>query len=70
MNRSTIVSKPVRLADLSFDELYADNNYDWRAKAARLQNRRWRILSERIKQRQSKRFNRGREVSLVGDFKY
>ena len=50
MSHHKIINKPTRLADLSFDELYADISYDWRAKAARLQTRRWRLLSEQEEQ--------------------
>lgn len=68
MSRSTLVSKPVRLEDLSFDELYADISGNWKTKAARLQNRRWRLLSARSFQNHHKRPNRGKHI-IVENFR-
>lgn len=43
-----ILTKPTRLSDLTFDELYDDISSDWRQKAARLQARRWRMIKRQM----------------------
>jgi hypothetical protein len=42
MKKFKIVSKPTRMSDLSFDDLYDEMSSDWELKAERLQNRRWK----------------------------
>lgn len=46
MKKHKILSKPTRVSDLSFDDLYEELSSDWELKAERLQVRRWRKLRE------------------------
>lgn len=48
MKKFRILSKPTRIADLSFDELYDEMSNDWELKAERLQARRWRKLRQEL----------------------
>lgn len=47
MSHHKIITRPVKLQDLTFDDLYSDIDKQWRRKAIRLQNRRWRIINQR-----------------------
>lgn len=47
MRKNKLLTQPIRLADLSFDDIDDDNTTDdWRLKAERLQARRWRKLKQ------------------------
>jgi hypothetical protein len=48
MKKFKILTKPTRLTDLSFDDLYEDDDVDWQIKAERLQARRWRKLKHEL----------------------
>lgn len=48
MKKFRILSKPTRISDLSFDELYDEMSNDWELKAERLQARRWRKLRQEL----------------------
>ena len=49
MKRTNIINKPIKISDLTFEELYQKVSKDWEIKAQRLQARRWRILRHEIK---------------------
>lgn len=42
-------TKSVELRKLTFEELYAEISWNWEQKAARLQERRWRMLEQKMK---------------------
>ncbi len=44
MKKFKIISKPTRVTDISFKDLYDDFSSEWELKAERLQERRWRKL--------------------------
>jgi hypothetical protein len=48
MTKFKILTKPTRLSDLSFDDLYDDISSDWELKAKRMQKRRWNKLREEM----------------------
>jgi hypothetical protein len=48
MKKFKILSKPTRVSDLSFDDLYEDTDVSWQVKAERLQARRWRKLKHQM----------------------
>lgn len=48
MKKFKVLSKPTRLSELSFDELYDEMSNDWELKAERLQARRWRKLKHQL----------------------
>ena len=43
-----ILSKPTRVSDLSFEELYENIARDWEGKAEKLRIRRWRRLKQQL----------------------
>jgi hypothetical protein len=46
MKKSHILpTRPGKLSDMTFDDLYDEISKDWKYKARRLQARRWRMLS-------------------------
>ena len=49
MSRSSILSRPTKNSDLTFEELYDEISRDWPRKAEALQVRRWRALKHEIK---------------------
>lgn len=48
MKKFKVLSKPTRISELSFDELYDEMSNDWELKAERLQARRWRKLRQEL----------------------
>lgn len=48
MKKFKILSKPTRVNDLSFDDLYEELSSDWELKAERMQTRRWRKLRQEM----------------------
>jgi len=48
MKKYKILSKPTRVNDLSFDDLYEELSSDWELKAERMQTRRWRKLRQEM----------------------
>lgn len=48
MKKGKILTQPMRVSDLSYDELYDDISSDWEIKAERLQHRRWRKLKQQL----------------------
>ena len=48
MSKVQVISKPTRVSDLTFEELYGDISDSWEQKAAKLQARRWRKLRRHI----------------------
>ncbi len=48
MKRKKLITNPTRVTDMSFDDLYDEISGDWRAKAERLQARRWRKLKHQL----------------------
>lgn len=48
MKKRHLVTKPTRLSDLKFEDLYEDIADDWEAKAERLQARRWRKIKHQL----------------------
>jgi hypothetical protein len=48
MKKFKVLTKPARLSDLSFDEMYDEMSSDWELKAERLQTRRWRKLRQQL----------------------
>lgn len=48
MKKFKVLSKPTRLSELSFEELYDEMSNDWELKAERLQARRWRKLKHQL----------------------
>lgn len=48
MKKFKVLSKPTRLSELSFEELYDEMSNDWELKAERLQARRWRKLKHQM----------------------
>jgi hypothetical protein len=48
MKKFKVLSKPTRLSELSFDELYDEMSNDWELRAERLQARRWRKLKHQL----------------------
>ena len=48
MKKFKILTKPTRVNDLSFDELYENFSNEWELKAERLQARRWRKLKHQL----------------------
>jgi len=49
MKRSQIITKPTKISDITFDDLYDEISHDWQLRARRLQARRWRTLKHSIK---------------------
>lgn len=47
MKRLRILTKPTRVSEVNFDDLFEDQD-DWRLKAERLQARRWRKLKNQL----------------------
>ena len=62
MNRLHIVTSPVRLTDLKFDEFDFEDKDDWMQRARRLQARRWRQISNQIKSNPLSRKFKGGKV--------
>lgn len=48
MKKFKILTKPTRVSDLSFDDLYDEMSSDWELKAERLQTRRWKKLRQQL----------------------
>lgn len=48
MKKFKILTKPTRVKDLSFDEMYENFSSEWELKAERLQARRWRKLKQQL----------------------
>ena len=48
MKKFKLITKPTRLSDISFDEMYDEMADDWELKAERLQARRWRKLRQQL----------------------
>lgn len=44
MKRLHIITRPTRVSDIAFDELYDEISGNWQLKAKQLQARRWRAL--------------------------
>ena len=61
MSRLHILTRPIQLHELTFDELYEEASKDWRKKAERLQARRWHHL--RNQSRSNHKLNQMRRVS-------
>lgn len=51
MKRSSFLSKPIKLADLTFDDLYEDANSQAQHKIDAMQTKRMRALKRAIKGR-------------------
>lgn len=47
MKKFKILTKPTKLGDLSFDDLYEEISDDWQLKSTRMQDRRWNKLRMR-----------------------
>ena len=48
MKKFKILTKPTRVKDLRFEELYTGLSDSWKLKAERLQARRWRKLKHQM----------------------
>lgn len=48
MKKFKVISKPTRLSDLRYEDLYDEMSSDWELKAERLQTRRWRKLRQQM----------------------
>ncbi len=48
MNRNKILTKPTRISEISFEELYENIASDWQEKAEKLRIRRWRRLKQQL----------------------
>jgi hypothetical protein len=50
MKKYYILTRPVKLSDMSFDEIDSeyDDDGDWREKSRRLQARRWRKIRHQL----------------------
>ena len=46
--KNKIIGRPVKLREISFDELYEDFSRDWQYRAQRLQARRWHMLRHKF----------------------
>jgi hypothetical protein len=44
MSKWSILRRPTRVSDLSFDDLYEEISSNWHLRAEELQDRRWRKL--------------------------
>lgn len=44
--RHAIINQPVRISELSFEDLYRDINSQWQQKSRRMQARRWRKIRD------------------------
>jgi CHAD domain-containing protein len=44
MKDHLLINQPVKLSDLTFDDLYLEISEDWQERAKRLQARRWHHL--------------------------
>jgi hypothetical protein len=44
MKRQNLITRPTKINELTFDELYDEISDNWQLKAERLQARRWRAL--------------------------
>lgn len=49
MKKMRILSTPLKVSDLTYDELLEEISRDWRTKSKALQARRWRALKREIK---------------------
>ena len=43
-----ILTKPSRVSDLTFDDLFGDDDSYWEEKSSRLQTRRWRKIKHQL----------------------
>lgn len=48
MNQNKILSKPTKVSDISFEELYESFATDWEERAQKLRVRRWRQLKQKL----------------------
>ena len=44
MKQSHGITRPIKVSELTFEDLYQEISQDWQEKAKRLQARRWRML--------------------------
>lgn len=51
MNRLRIIRKPIRRADLKFEDFDFDADDGWLQRSRRLQARRWRQINKQVKAR-------------------
>ena len=52
--RHKILTRPAPTGHINFDDLYDDISQDWRAKAARLQERRWQHIHQKEHEQKAK----------------
>lgn len=49
MSRNRILTRPTKISELTFEDLYEDISRDWEHKAQALQARRWHALRREMK---------------------
>ena len=52
MKQSHRITGPIKVSELTFEDLYQEISQDWQEKAQRLQARRWRMLKQSPKRRE------------------
>lgn len=48
MRKHFILTKPSKIHDITLDDLFDDEDYNWREKARQLQIRRWRKVKHQL----------------------
>lgn len=49
MRHNHVLTKPVKVSDMSFDDIFGDMSYEWEEKARKLQVRRMRAMKRAMK---------------------